>query len=124
MTRTLLFLGIVVFCGASGEIAITHATKLVGEVKSVRPAHLLGWLGRAFRVGWMWFGLLLLALSFYSLLALLSWNPVSFVIPASAASYAVGVFAAKYLLGEQVSGARWAGVLLICAGVALVAWKA
>jgi len=63
----------------------------------------------------------LLALSFYSLLVLLSWQPISFVIPASALSYVVGTLGAKYILREDVSLARWAGVVLVCAGVALVA---
>ena len=45
----------------------------------------------------------------------------SALIPASALSYVVGTLGAKYFLGEQISAARWAGVLLVCAGVALVA---
>jgi drug/metabolite transporter (DMT)-like permease len=65
-------------------------------------------------------GVPLLATSFYSLLVLLSWQPISFVIPASALSYVVGTLGAKYILREDVSGARWAGVVLVCAGVALV----
>jgi uncharacterized membrane protein len=55
------------------------------------------------------------------LLVLLSWEPISLVIPASALSYVVGTLGAKYILGEQVSAARWVGVVLVCAGVALVA---
>jgi drug/metabolite transporter (DMT)-like permease len=43
------------------------------------------------------------------------------VIPASALSYVVGTLGAKYILQEQISPSRWAGVLLVCAGVALVA---
>ena len=119
--RTALFLGIVVFSGTGGEICVTRAMKRIGEVSSFAPRAVLHALGRAFRVGWMWLGIALMALSFYSFLALLSWNPVSFVIPASALSYGVGALGAKFLLGERVSGARWAGVLLVCLGVAL-AW--
>jgi hypothetical protein len=33
----------------------------------------------------------------------------------------VGTLGAKYILQEQISPSRWAGVLLVCAGVALVA---
>jgi len=33
----------------------------------------------------------------------------------------IGTFGAKYVLGEDVSAARWAGVILVCVGVALVA---
>jgi uncharacterized membrane protein len=32
----------------------------------------------------------------------------------------VGALGAKYLLKEDVNAARWAGVLLVCAGVVLV----
>jgi drug/metabolite transporter (DMT)-like permease len=120
-TRTALFLAIVVFSGTGGEICATRAMKRIGEVKGFAPRVVFSALGRAFRVGWMWLGIALMALSFYSFLALLSWNPVSFVIPASALSYAVGALGAKFLLGERVNGLRWAGVLLVCLGVAL-AW--
>ncbi len=117
--RTALFLAIVVFSGTGGEICATRAMKLIGEVKSFAPRVVLAALGRAFRLGWMWLGIGLMALSFYSFLALLSWNPVSFVIPATALSYAVGALGAKFLLGERVNSVRWIGVLLVCFGVAL-----
>jgi drug/metabolite transporter (DMT)-like permease len=119
--RTFFFLALVVFCGTGGEICITRTMKRVGEVKTFSPRVLLPLLGRAFHHGSMWLGISLLACSFYSLLALLSWNPVSFVIPATASSYAVSAIGAKYLLSERISAMRWAGVLLVCFGVAL-AW--
>ena len=68
-----------------------------------------------------WVGIPQLALSFYLLLLLLSWKPLSIVIPASALTYVFGTLAAKYILGEQISPQRWAGVALVCAGVALIA---
>jgi len=117
--RTVLFLAIVVFSGTGGEICATRAMKLIGEVESFAPRVVLAALGRAFRLGWMWLGIGLMALSFYSFLVLLSWNPVSFVIPATALSYAVGALGAKFLLGERVNSVRWIGVLLVCIGVAL-----
>ncbi|SRR5713226_5906563 len=119
--RIALFLAIVIFSGTGGEICVTHAMKRVGEVDNFAPGTLLRVLRRAFRVGWMWLGIALMALAFYAFLALLSWAPVSFVIPASALSYGVGALGAKFLLGERVSSTRWAGVLLVCLGVAL-AW--
>lgn len=118
--RTAFFLVVVVLAGTGGEIAVTHAMKRIGEVKDFAPRALLGVLGRAFRLGWMWAGIGMMALAFFSLLALLSWEDVSFVIPATALNYAVGALGAKFLLGERVSGVRWAGVLLVCVGVALV----
>ena len=109
-------------CGSTvGEIAITHGMKSTGEPARLRPRAVLEFLGRAVRNGWFWTGVPLMALSFYALLLLLSWEPISLVIPASALSYVVGTFGAKYVLGEDVSVARWAGVVLVCVGVALVA---
>lgn len=109
-------------CGSTvGEIAITHGMKSTGEPARLRPRAVLEFLGRAVRNGWFWTGVPLMALSFYALLLLLSWEPISLVIPASALSYVVGTFGAKYVLREDVSVARWAGVVLVCVGVALVA---
>ena len=118
--RTALFLAIVVLSGTGGEICVTYAMKRIGEVTDFAPRALLRVLGRAFRLGWMWLGIALMALAFYAFLALLSWAPVSFVVPASALSYVVGVVGAKFFLGERVSGLRWAGVILVSLGVALV----
>lgn len=121
MTGTLLLLAVLICASTGGEIAITYGMKTVGEPERLRPRQLLVFLGRAVLSGWFWLGIPLMALSFYSLLVLLSWQPVSFVIPASALSYVVGTFGAKYILGEHITPARWLGVILVCAGVALVA---
>ena len=121
MTRMILALAVLILGSTGGEIAITYGMKATGEPARLRPRALLQFLGRAFRNGWFWAGVPLMALSFYALLVLLSWEPISLVIPASALSYVVGTLGAKYILQEQISPARWAGVLLVCAGVALVA---
>lgn len=118
--RTVLFLAIVVLAGTGGEIAATHAMKRLGEVKEFAPRVVLGVLGRAFRLGWMWVGMGLMTLAFFSLLALLSWADVSFVVPATALSYVVGALGAKLLLGEYLGPMRWAGILLVTIGVAIV----
>lgn len=119
--RVVLALAVLIFGSTGGEIAITHGMKSVGEPERLRPRALLQFLGRAVRNGWFWAGIPLMALSFYSLLVLLSWEPITLVIPASALSYVVGTFGAKYILREDVSAARWVGVVLVCVGVALVA---
>ncbi len=120
MIKVVLMLVVLICCGTGGEISMTHGMKQVGEPESFRPAALWRFLGKAVRSGWVWFAMPLLAASFYSLLVLLSWAPLSVVIPASAFNYVVGTFGAKYLLKEQVAAKRWMGVVLVCAGVALV----
>jgi len=118
--RDALFIAIVVLAGTGGEIAVSHVMKRIGEVHSFHLAVVLKALGRAFRMGWMWLGIALMTAGFFSLLALLSWEDVSFVVPVTACSYIVGALGSRFLLGEHVSAARWAGVLLVCFGVALV----
>ncbi len=118
--RTFVFLAIVVFSGTGGEIAVTHAMKQIGEVKNFSPRALLGVLWRALKSRWMWLGIGLMTVAFFSLLALLTWAEVSFVVPATAANYVVGAVGARFLLKERVSQTRWAGLLLVAAGVALV----
>ena len=118
--RTFLFLSIVVLSGTGGDIAVTHAMKHIGEVKKFSPRALLAVLRSILQSGWMWLGIALMALAFFSLLAVLSWAAVSFVVPATAANYIVGALGAKFLLKERVSQARWAGLLLVTAGVAVV----
>ena len=119
--RVWVLLGIVVLAGTAGEIAVTRAMKQIGEVRQFHPRALIRVLGRAFRIGWMWLGLGLLAMAFFSLLTLLSWENVSFVVPLTALSYVVGALMAKVFLGEEVDLVRWVGVLLVVVGVVLVA---
>ena len=120
MLGVLSLLAVLIVGTTAGEIAITHGMKAAGEPARLRPKEVLAFLGRALVNGWFWLGIPLMALSFYTLLVLLSWRPISFVIPASALSYVVGTLGAKYVLREDVTPTRWVGVVLVCAGVALV----
>lgn len=118
--RVWTLLAIVVIAGTAGEISVTRAMKRIGEVHDFHPRALLRVLGRAFRISWMWIGLGLLAMAFFSLLALLSWENVSLVVPLTALSYVVGALMAKFFLKEEVDQIRWMGVLLVVVGVVLV----
>src|SRR5579863_10772260 len=119
--RTVSILLFVVLTGTGGEICLTHAMKLLGEVHDFRPRAIVAFVLRALRAGWLWLSVLLMAVSFFAFLAMLSWFPVSFVIPATSLAYVAGAFGAKIFLGEQLNGTRWAGISLICLGVAM-AW--
>jgi drug/metabolite transporter (DMT)-like permease len=120
MIKVILMLIFFICSGTGGEIAVTYGMKKIGEPERFRPRALLRFIWRAVRSGWVWFALPLLAASFYSLLILLSWAPISLVIPASAANYIVGVLGAKYILKEEVTARRWLGVGMVFVGVILV----
>jgi len=119
MIEVILYL-LIVGAGTGGELCVTRAMKAVGEVKDFRPTAVLGVITQALRVSWMWAGLTLMGTAFFSLLALLSRENVSLVVPVTALSYGAGALGGKFFLGEQVTPGRWAGVLLVCIGVALV----
>jgi len=118
--RLAVFIGIVVIAGTAGDLAVSHTMKKIGHVELLHPASILRILVRGFRMGWMWIGIGMMAISFFSLLALLSWADVTVVVPATALSYVAGAIGARFLLHEQVAPLRWAGVLLVCVGVALL----
>jgi len=62
-----------------------------------------------------------LAFSFFSFMALVQSQPLSFAVPASAASFILETMAAKLVLHEQVGPRRAAGTLLVLGGIVLLA---
>jgi drug/metabolite transporter (DMT)-like permease len=118
--REALLLFFVVVSGTGGEICVTRAMKSVGEVTDFRPLAVVRVILRALKVPWMWIGVAMMALAFFSLLAVLSIENVSFVVPVTALNYAAGALGGKFFLGERVTPRRWAGVLIVCIGVTLV----
>lgn len=68
----------------------------------------------------IWAGFALFGIATLVWFAVLSKSPLSLVYPLMSLSYLFGLVMARYLLGESISLVRWAGVGLICLGVALV----
>jgi len=118
--RTALFLSIVVLAGTSGELLMAHAMKQAARTQTVTAAPVVGLLKQGFRLPAMWISLALQALAFFTLLALLSWADLSFVVPATALNYVVGAAGSALFLRERVDRTRWAGVLIVCIGVAIM----
>ncbi len=119
MPHFILF-ALIVVAGTGGELCVSRAMKVVGEAPSLRPIEVAKVVLRALRVPWMWLGVGMMALAFFSLLGALSIYNVSFVVPVTALSYVAGAFGGVVFLREHVSSERWLGVLLISIGVALV----
>lgn len=118
--REVIFYLLIIGAGTGGELCISRAMKAVGEVTDFHPVALVRVFARALRISWMWVGVSLMATAFFSLLAVLSMENVSLVVPVTALSYAGGALGGKFFLGERVTRRRWAGVFLVCVGVALV----
>ena len=65
-------------------------------------------------------GIAALILALLTRMVLLSLADLSFVLPVTAIGYAVAAFLGSGVLHETVTGRRWLGTFLICAGAALV----
>jgi drug/metabolite transporter (DMT)-like permease len=118
--REFLLLVVIVVAGTGGELCVTRAMKEIGEVHDFRPAALVRFILRAVTVRWMWLGIAMMTVAFFALLAALSFENVSFVVPVTALSYAAGAVGAVLFLRERISVQRWVGVLIVCAGVTIV----
>lgn len=66
-------------------------------------------------------GTALLALWMLAQLSMLSWSDLTYVLPVTAAGYILTSVLGISVLGEKVSASHWAGILLISAGVVVVA---
>ena len=118
--KTYALLVSMVFFSSLGNVLLSRGMKQTGEIIDFSPPALAAVFAKTFTNASVWLGILNLLLFFVSYLLLLSWADLSYVQPASAIGYAVVAVLGYFLLGEFISPTRWVGVLLICAGVALV----
>lgn len=113
--KTRLFAVLTIVSNVAGNSALTKGMQQLGGIGN-SPMALIGALFHP----WVALGVALLILWTLTHMTLLSWADLSYVMPVTAISYVVTAFAARELLGENVSLARWTGILLITAGVMLV----
>jgi ceramide glucosyltransferase len=117
--KTFLLLALLVTFSSLGEILSAKGMRQVGHV-SHRPREILSAAGRAARNKYLFLSVFFLALSFFTFLSLLSYADLSYVVPLTAVSYITNTVGAKLLLKEKISRERWAGTLLVAAGVAII----
>ena len=113
--KTRLWAVISVLSNVAGNSALTHGMHELPHVGNT-PVALIAALFHP----WVAMGVALLIVWTFAHMALLSWADLSYVMPVTAIGYVVTAFAGKFFLGEMVSPARWAGIVLITAGVTLV----
>lgn len=117
-TRTLALLPLMVLASSVGDIFLKRGMGSI-EVK-LNPGSLRTAFAQTVVSGRIWSGIACLLLSFVIYLMLVSWADYSYVMPVSSFGYAVVALLGVLVLGESVTVGRWAGVGLICLGVALV----
>lgn len=69
----------------------------------------------------VWLGMLFTILSFITWLYALKHLPLSVAFPASQSVHVLIPLSSWWILGEHIGPIRWAGILLVLCGLALVA---
>jgi drug/metabolite transporter (DMT)-like permease len=88
--------------------------------QSVGARGLLRLLGEIARRRFLILAVACMAVSFFSFMALVQTEPLSFAVPASAASFVLETLLAKLVLRERIGVRRAAGALIVLCGVVLV----
>jgi bacterial/archaeal transporter family protein len=121
--KTAFMILVIVLSTSAGEVWIARGLKRVGEISTLKPRRLL-------RLGWQvmrdlnfLLGLFSMAVSFFAFLAVLSWENMSYTVPATSLSYVVSTLGAKFILKERINLRRWIGAFLVCLGILLISLR-
>lgn len=107
----------VMLTASVGDTLLSRGMAQVGPV----DFHHLGLLWHALFNPYIAVGIVLLVGFFGSYMTALSWADLTFVMPATAFGYVVVAMLSRFWLHEQLSGYRWAGIVLIVCAVGFVA---
>jgi drug/metabolite transporter (DMT)-like permease len=123
MAKLLLILLIGLVFEATGVVLLKKGIAVVGEPKQLAAGEIV----RVIKAGAtninIILGVFFEALFFLCLLVLMGKSDISFLWPLTALSFVMTTFAALIFLGESVSAVRWAGVLFIVIGAALISYS-
>ena len=114
------WIAIIVASTTVGEVLQAMGMRRHGEIRDFR----LGAIGRALAVlasnRFVIGSVLMMAVSFFAYMGLLTIADLSFAVPATAITYVLETVLARWVLKENVNWRRWAGASLVICGVALV----
>jgi drug/metabolite transporter (DMT)-like permease len=123
MTKLLVILLIGLVFESAGVVLLKKGINGIGNVQSATAAE----IGRVMKAGvtspQILLGVFFEALFFACLLILMSKDDISFLWPLTALSFVFATLAAMAFLHERVSAVRWAGVVLIMLGAALITYS-
>jgi drug/metabolite transporter (DMT)-like permease len=118
--KTAILIAMIVLADSAGDVFLTRGMKQVGEISTLNPRALLSIGGRVIGNKSFLSGIFFITITFVFFLIVLSWADLSLVFPAKSLIYVLSTLGAKFFLKETVTFQRWAGILLVCLGVALV----
>src|SRR5882724_13385242 len=123
MAKLLLILLIGLVFEATGVVLLKKGITQVGEVKRISPTEIVRVIKSGITNPTVLLGVFFEALFFGCLLILMAKSDISFLWPLTALSFVMTTLAALLFLDERVSSVRWAGVLFIMIGAALISYS-
>jgi drug/metabolite transporter (DMT)-like permease len=123
MAKLLLILIIGLIFESAGVVSLKIGITQIGDMKAVSIAEILKVAKAGVTNVSVLLGVFCEAVFFGSLLILMSKSDISFLWPLTGLSFVFATFAAIWFLHEQVSSIRWAGVVFIMIGAALISYS-
>jgi drug/metabolite transporter (DMT)-like permease len=123
MAKLLLILLVGLVFEATGVVLLKKGITQIGEVQKITVSEIVRVAKAGVTNTNILLGVFFEALFFGCLLILMSESDISFLWPLTALSFVMTTFAARMFLSEQVSPVRWAGVVLIMLGAALISYS-
>jgi len=123
MVKLLLILLIGLAFESTGVVLLKKGMTRIGEVKTVSASEIIRLVKAGATSPQILLGVFFEAFFFVCLLVLMNESEISFLWPMTGLSFVFATFAAVLFLGEHVSRVRWAGVILIVMGAALISYS-
>lgn len=120
--KTAILIAVIVLADSAGDVLLTRGMKQVGEISTLRWRELLAIARKLLSNRSFLSAIFFISVTFVSFLTVLSWADLSLIFPATSLIYVVSTLGARFILGETVTLERWAGILLVCLGVALTSF--
>lgn len=114
-----VLVAVMVIATVMGDLLQSHEMKRAGE-QSVSAHGFKRLLNMIAERRLLLAGIACNAVSFFTFMALVQTEPLSFAVPASSGSFILETLLAKFVLHERLGARRTAGALAVLAGVALV----
>jgi uncharacterized membrane protein len=123
MAKLLLILIIGLMFESAGVVLLKTGMTKIGGIQAINATEIFRVAKAGATSPQILLGMFFEALFFASLMFLLARSDISFLWPMTGLSFVFATFAAILFLNERVSAVRWAGVVLIMLGAALISYS-
>lgn len=118
-----LILFILVITQVLGDVSLSYAMKIYGEITSFSPSAIIDITFYLFTSYWFYLALLGLGVSWFLYMFCVSKMDLSYVLPIHASSYICNALLAWLILQETVTPVRWFATGIVSVGVFIVGYS-